>query len=523
MITRTRGARAYPRPLILILAAVSVFQAIAVGNAEASPGAPMEVAPATFEPVVRPGTTAHAASPFDLAARGYEEEEYFVSGTARRYIFPDRMDDAVLVDGGHDYKTRIVVRRPTNASRFNGTVVLEWYNVTLGRDIDFNWAASHEHLMREGYAVVSLSAQNRGVENLKRWSPGRYGDLDVFAPDSEPGDPVRPNDVLSWDIFSQTAQALHTPGVVDALPGMDVEHVLATGESQAARRLTQYYNSIDPLHRVVDGMVFYDPGYGGTPLLRPDNPTKLISVGAETHSDGRPPVPDSEFTRRWEVAGTSHVSYWDMLYVDAMTSGEMDLRLDSEPVETVGELIRGCGYYPLWSAVPMHKVLNGAFHHVDGWMQGGPPAPTGQAMDRDETGAGLVHDENGRTSGGIELSEFVYPTAFNLGFLNPGPGFCRNGGHHRFYTEDELQELYPDRHEYVRNVTEITMANLEAGYILCFDAAETISEAHRVFGRGQRTNAWGIPCKRGASNSPANPAVPVGGDGPGPGKAPGRS
>jgi hypothetical protein len=94
------------------------------------------------------------------------------------------------------------------------------------------------------------------------------------------------------------------------LAGMKVRRVIATGESQAGRRLTQYYNSIDPLHRVVDGMVFYDPGYSGIDgqgtwhLLRKDNPTKLISVGAEVWSDGREAVPDSPTTRRWEVAGS---------------------------------------------------------------------------------------------------------------------------------------------------------------------------------------------------------------------------
>jgi hypothetical protein len=35
-------------------------------------------------------------------------------------------------------------------------VIVEWYNVTLGQDIDFNWAASRDYLMRNGYAYVSV-------------------------------------------------------------------------------------------------------------------------------------------------------------------------------------------------------------------------------------------------------------------------------------------------------------------------------------------------------------------------------
>ena len=124
-----------------------------------APAADAAVPPATFTPVSVPGTTALGASPEDLAAYGYVEEEYYVTGTANRYRIVDPLADAQLVDGGHPYKTRMLVRRPADSARFNGTLTVEWYNVTTGQDIDFDWAASHQYLMRNGYASVSLSAQ----------------------------------------------------------------------------------------------------------------------------------------------------------------------------------------------------------------------------------------------------------------------------------------------------------------------------------------------------------------------------
>jgi len=435
---------------------------------------------AKLEPVSRPGTPL-SASPINLAATGYQEQEYFLSGTAKRYIFADKMKDATVVDDGHQYKTRIMVRRPINPARFNGTVVVEWQNVTLGQDIDFNWATSHQYLMRHGYAYVSVSAQRVGVEDMKAWNKERYGDLTVSAPDTDPKDPLGTGDVLSWDIFSQAVKAVRTPGAVNVLPGMTVKYVIATGESQGARRLTQYYNSIDPLHRLVDGMVFYDPGYNTLSLLRADNRTKLISVGSEVHSDGRPPVPDSLYTRRWEVAGTSHLSIFDMNFVNAMTSRDMGLSVDGMPVKTIQDMIRGCTYYPIWSAVPMHKVLNAAFEHVNRWIAGFDAAPPSKPLDRDADGKSLRHTADGRTFGGIQLAEFVYPTAYNLGYLNPGPGFCRNGGHHRPYTAEELKTMYPDRNAYLINVARVTSANVKAGYILGEDAMETIASALEVF------------------------------------------
>src|SRR4029079_12162085 len=144
----------------------------------------------------------------DLSKKGYVEEEYYVTGTAKRYIFPDPMNNAAVADGAFDYKTRMIVRRPADPAKFNGTVIAEWYNVTLGQDIDFNWATSRDYFMRAGYAVVSISAQKVGVERLRAWSPARYGDLTVAAPDTTPPDPLRTGDVLSWDIFSQALMAL---------------------------------------------------------------------------------------------------------------------------------------------------------------------------------------------------------------------------------------------------------------------------------------------------------------------------
>src|SRR5438067_696593 len=55
----------------------------------------------------------------ELAPFGYREQEYFVSGVAR---------DATGASA--PYMTRIIVTRPTEAKRFNGTAVLDWTNVT---------------------------------------------------------------------------------------------------------------------------------------------------------------------------------------------------------------------------------------------------------------------------------------------------------------------------------------------------------------------------------------------------------
>ncbi len=91
---------------------------------------------------------------YDLATLGYRADEFFVSGTASSYATEDRAD----------YTTRIVVLTPTDDAAFNGTVIVEWLNVSGGIDAPAVWFMAHREIVREGYAYVAVSAQLVGVE-----------------------------------------------------------------------------------------------------------------------------------------------------------------------------------------------------------------------------------------------------------------------------------------------------------------------------------------------------------------------
>ena len=66
--------------------------------------------------------------------------------------------------GTADYTTRMVVLTPTDAAKFNGTVIVEWLNVSGGVDAPALWFMAHREIVREGYAYVVVSAQQVGVE-----------------------------------------------------------------------------------------------------------------------------------------------------------------------------------------------------------------------------------------------------------------------------------------------------------------------------------------------------------------------
>ena len=120
----------------------------------------------------------YSASAIELTENGYIEEEYFIQGLANRYTGSE-MENGEIIDGGHRYQTRLIVRRPETADRFNGIVVVEWINVTGGADKDIDWWQSGHHFVRNGYAFVAVSAQQMGIETIKQWSQERYGSLDT--------------------------------------------------------------------------------------------------------------------------------------------------------------------------------------------------------------------------------------------------------------------------------------------------------------------------------------------------------
>ena len=105
--------------------------------------------------VAVPGPPALLLCSFDLAPLGYVTDEFFVSGTASSYKLagaptPDGHWNAMPAETAA-YATRIVVVRPTDPKKFNGTVV-EWLNVSAGADSSPDWNAAHREIMRNGYA-----------------------------------------------------------------------------------------------------------------------------------------------------------------------------------------------------------------------------------------------------------------------------------------------------------------------------------------------------------------------------------
>src|SRR5450631_3188738 len=223
--------------------------------------------------------------------------------------------------------------------------------------------------MREGYAWVGVSAQRVGIKQLNAWSPARYDTLSAEASNDDPqgGTLDDRGDVLSWDIFGQVGAALLSHrGPSDPLAGLAIKRLIAAGESQSALRLTAYYNSIQPLHNLYQGFLYYDAAGS----LRSDAKVPAISVGTEFGA-AFPAIAatgDTPLLRRWPVAGTSHVSFKEMdgyIDVEALRDGFLKSP-DGKPV-SLTQATPGCKQNSLWSKVPTELVLNSAYEHLNRW------------------------------------------------------------------------------------------------------------------------------------------------------------
>jgi hypothetical protein len=437
---------------------------------------------------------------FDLSTVGYEVDEHLVSGVATSYAHsgprtPDGRWD-VEAARAQPFTTRAVVHRPRDPGTANGTVVVEWLNVTGGLDIPAVWLATHRHLVRDGYTWVGVTAQIVGVAGggavpglgLRDVAPERYAALH------------HPGDEFSFDIFTQVAAALGP--VLRERHGLPVERVLATGASQSAMYLTTYVNAVDPLAGVFDGFLLQGragaaPPVGGwdpqTVRLRDDadqSARRARLAGADRiRADARAPVlvvqsetdvfgslqylparqDDHDHLRLWEVAGAAHCDTYFLCaspHDDGRRSaGELAAllaRTDATGVPTAR---------PANAGPQMHYVLQRACDALHRWVRDGTPPPRADRLAVDGAGR-LEVDALGIARGGVRTPWVDAPVAVLSGLGQPGV-LTELFGTTRPLDADELAACYPGgRADYDDRFRAATAAATAAGFLLAADAPE---------------------------------------------------
>jgi len=420
----------------------------------------------------------------DLAAAGFVEEEFSAAGTATSYrlIGELRRDGrwTAAPDVEAAFRTRILVRRPQDPARFNGTVVVEWCNISSGLEVPADYAYVGDELLRGGYAHVAVSAQALAIEGgdaaipieligspagLRAEDPDRYGEL------------FHPGDAYSYDIFSQIGRALAAPGGSGALGDLVPERVLASGESQSAFRLTTYVNAVHQLASVFDGFLIHSRGRSAASLgdtgpiaeaiigdpveVRDDCASRVLIVEAEGDLVGRLDYrsarqPDSTYIRLWEMTGTAHA--------DRYSAGD------------IGSLL-GCAA-PINDG-PAHYLLKSALRHLDAWARGNGPPPAAPRIEFAGDGS-IRRDEHGNALGGIRTPVVDVPVATHSGEPVGDVLICAFFGSSTPFEPERLVELYGTESAYVSAFDAALDDAVAGGWVLPEDRAELAAEARSV-------------------------------------------
>ena len=446
--------------------------------------------PTVTGPITEPGTPFFISTSIDLTALGYVQEEFFISGTATGYTSAAPLGSdgkwTAIPAGTAAYETRILVHRPADPARFNGTVVVEWTNVSGGVDAAPDWTFAHTLLIRAGFAWVGVSAQQAGIEGsgglglnltLKAVNPARYGVL------------VHPGDSFSYDMFSQAAQAVRLASGV--LGTTTASRVIAIGESQSAFRLTTYVNAIQPIEHLFDGFLIHSRGGGaaalsqspGTSILAPtpsftrdDLDIPVLTLESETDLLALGYLParqrNTRLFRLWEMAGTAHA---DLYQISVGMTDPGPSAADTTYAPPTAEPIPGifvCAS-PI-NAGPQHYVVSAAIAQLDRWIQTGRPPRRARRL-KVIDGA-FVLDRHGNVRGGIRTPQLDVPIAIQSGLGQTGSGFCFLAGTTVPFDQPTLASLYPTHDRYVTKVGRAAKRAVRRGFVLAEDA-EAINAA----------------------------------------------
>ena len=363
----------------------------------------------------------------NMAHFKYDAKEYFVSGTAN----------------GQPYKTRIVIRKPTEAGRFSGLVLAESMHPS-GNAWMFHF--THRYSMSEGH--VGLDILTSTQEPFVEFNGERYKELRVSAGQAP-------------EILAQVGALIKSKqSPIAALP---IRKMVLAGTSASAAVVINYLPAhtvlrLGDMSPIYDGFMPTSNGatiplqmtVGGTarpidvPIVHVPTMTEVSSANVTARQDSD--TPGNQY-RVYEFPGMAHIDSRD-----------------------------AAAYYPNpcklpISRFPMAAYMSVALNHLWKWIDKGtiPPRAERILIDRNEANDGslMALDEFGNARGGIRNPYVDLPVkkyaVRNSGAVPPVPNahpfvasrppeaqaqLCGLAGYEEPLTAAQLKKLYKDPADY---------------------------------------------------------------------------
>lgn len=425
----------------------------------------------------------HAEQPVPLATNGYAESELVVSGFANIHEWTGAPGDAAVSvrDATVPYSTRVLVRRPVDAAKFSGLVVVELLNPTGLYDFAPLWGFSWNHFLRRGDVWVGVTVKPVAAATLRKFDPVRYAALDFSYRQPPrclpPGDPradsADAENGLAWDLIGQVGALLRSSSKENPLVDLKLRNVVLAGYSQTGSYVVTYANAMHGLLRLGNGDPVFDgymnaAGSRAIPINQcaeapaDDDPRRVVlprdvpfvTVMTESDFDRAPAArrPDGEgpddFYRRYEIAGAAHSGPFP-----AGMPSARDLSIAGFDAPPADLCVEPRGDFPVGLA------FNAIWQQYDEWLVAGQPMAEGARILMDESGAPL-RDANGNAVGGWRLPQLDLPLARYGGRSTPrdssarAVSVCALTGTREPLPPARLKELYASRSEYLKRLGE---------------------------------------------------------------------
>ena len=459
-------------------------------------GAPAQTTPAPIPDVTGPIPVTATSYPLmasnklqtlvDLPKAGYVEEEFFVTGRANIYDWS--ADGQVTVKTpGAPYTTRIMVRRPADAGRFSGTVVVEIVNAARRYDFPFTWGVSHDHFMESGDAFVLVTLAQSNLEGLKAFDAARYAPLSLANPTPDeacvvgrgggPPQTAPGEEGFQFDILAQVGALMKGARAQGPLAGFNVQRVYMTGYDGV---LPTYIAAVHSRVKLANGRPIYD-GYVlnrhpaltrlrrcgaapaandprqiirnlDVPLIRIIGQTDIVATHAQRRDDGDAP---GDRYRLYEIAGGAHADAAFYPYIPSLA----DLKKIGSPYPFLASwpFANQCDPEQMLARAPINThATDAAFANLTRWIRDGVAPPRAERIRIESAGtpqARIALDEFGNAVGGVRSPYLDVPIATYY-TSSKGETFCPELGHTVPFDWARLNSLYGTPQNYAAKVAQ---------------------------------------------------------------------
>ena len=450
-----------------------------------------------------------------LSQKGYQEQEYYMYGTAHVYRTREGADDedhagqVEVMTKDAPYINRFIVRAPSDPKRCSGNIVVEIINPTSFMEIDRMWILGHREFMRNGDIYVGITSKPNTIPKLIEFDPTRYGILSWNNPNRDipfpfdmeetirrnsnlPDLDIRYETGLFWDMLTDLAWLLRSDDKKNPLRDYRREYLYLTGWSvnsfayrpEVARDGCVFdgYLAGGGVRRVVTPVNQYETGRTYSHRLYRVEKVSQPFIAVQTESENgrfgswRTMRQDSDrpdfLYRLYEVTGASHDTMYS--YVDYYEKDPDLERINHLPAYR-GEHEEGNDY-------PSHLIFAAAFRNLFRWVRTGA-APGHCERILTDSECENRKDDFGNTIGGLRTCLLNYPTGRyhstsriqkGLSFVDPESEQDGLFGYQEGFSAAMVRELYGTLDHYRRLVTEDTKEQVSKGFLCREDAEELI-------------------------------------------------